>query len=858
MSVSDFQMTSLKLKTPLDIVLWADSLEQEAWEKAWMNQHPGLDAYLASEAYEKSVFNPGLVKLPYHGSKDLNGFSIVQEYRRKTDETGKPVDRWYGVGTSMQNSGKHGERKALRAAGKLIAEIDLSAAHVRILAQEAGDAALTTAIAQGWEGIAQDLGVEKREVKNYVNMLINGSAISPKADGLAEWDILGETLLHPSQGVASWWSNRFPQANAWLDTIKKSETYTPVTGIGSHGFSLASTEKHARPGLVFRTVEGNWAFYLMNSFPELVVGLMHDAVLVCVPTAKHLEPIVKKALGFFQLVSGPVVFDANSLHVSYGSAWTTWDQLPATKSTFTGKESLQVQAYLSKLDPTTLANLFKGKKDAAKALYKADAGNLETQGLTAVEEAEFRSSPWQLEQLKKLDSMEIIRGSKGAMVRYQASTKNWTPLTPDYVLQRLNQPHVKVMYSVDGYALRHPVESQRALEIAKVASMLDSESVPGLPKNRAYFADAVLYWENGKLVSRQKEKDDYILDTDEFKASWVTLTNRPQMLGRVERELIIPWLSRTDTRTGEEEQELHEKITWFCYIIASAVMNLPTKKILLLLDGANGSVGDNGKTAAISAIEALFPSASSVLPGKIDSFEEEALLGSRLNTIQDLATDQLHGAMQLLKAVTGEGNKSLMRKNRPPISYEPIAQWIIGANQLPNPGQAVDKASWKRFTVLEFPRVFKANPEFKRTLSELRPWILLYALRRVEEKATAWSGGIPVMTEPECVAAVRKIWQDDHDTVLRWIQDSCVQSTESWIPVSEAWRSYSSWAKDKNVSAALKETNFKAAMKAKFPSGTSRGYARKTWDRGQVDAFVGIDVQRDSPRESARADTLLD
>jgi len=249
----------------------------------------------------------------------------------------------------------------------------------------------------------------------------------------------------------------------------------------------------------------------------------------------------------------------------------------------------------------------------------------------------------------------------------------------------------------------------------------------------------------------------------------------------------------------------------------------------------NFGSGSNGKTTLMQTMQALFgdfasqTSTDTLMIKRNEGVPNDvaALKGARLVAASE-GEEGKRLAESLIKSLTG-GDKISARFMRAEwFEFEPTFKIWLSTNHKPII-RGTDTGIWRRIRLIPF-GVTIPEEECDETLPEkLRaelPGILNWAL----EGCRDWlQNGLGM---PEAVKEATRSYRDEMDILARFIEDSCIQHKNAFIPAADIYAAYRKWA-EHNGERYETQTGFGKRLR-------ERGFAdeRKSGKRG----WVGISL----------------
>jgi len=248
-----------------------------------------------------------------------------------------------------------------------------------------------------------------------------------------------------------------------------------------------------------------------------------------------------------------------------------------------------------------------------------------------------------------------------------------------------------------------------------------------------------------------------------------------------------------------------------------------TREDVLFINYGNGS---NGKTTLMQTMQAVFGDyalqtpAETLMVKRNEGIPNDVarLKGARLVAASE-AEEGKRLAESLIKALTG-GDKISARFMRAEwFDFEPDFKIWLSTNHKPVI-RGTDNGIWRRIRLIPF-EVTIPDLERDETLPEkLRtelPGILNWALAGCRD----WlADGLGM---PEAVKKATRSYRDEMDILARFIEDSCIQHKNAFIPAADIYAAYRKWA-DENGEHYETQTGFGKRLRERgFTDGRMSG-----------------------------------
>ena len=223
--------------------------------------------------------------------------------------------------------------------------------------------------------------------------------------------------------------------------------------------------------------------------------------------------------------------------------------------------------------------------------------------------------------------------------------------------------------------------------------------------------------------------------------------------------------------------------------------------------------GANGKGTLAQIVAALHQRASALSIDSLDGFRLVPLLDATLIYVDETPKriDE-----QRLKTLLSGDLVSIDRKYRDPVSFRPIAKWIVLGNDLPAISDQSD-GFWRRWHVIPFPVSFTeenqkpllAKQIIEDELSGVLNWALDGLLRLL--------GRGHFLPPPRPVREAILKGKKDTDNVLGWIEDvePAVTGTPA-IPKDDIYTAYREWS-FRNGTGPVSSTKFWTRIRQIYP-----------------------------------------
>jgi putative DNA primase/helicase len=254
----------------------------------------------------------------------------------------------------------------------------------------------------------------------------------------------------------------------------------------------------------------------------------------------------------------------------------------------------------------------------------------------------------------------------------------------------------------------------------------------------------------------------------------------------------------------------------------------PLNKAIMLV-----GEGRNGKSTYLELIKRLLGSDNVVsiklqdLTNDKSRFMISHLYGKMANIFADLPSEALRNT-GLFKVLTGEDTITADRKFRDPITFRNYAKMLYSCNELPKVYD-MTTAFWRRWLVIEFPKQFPPNEEFKKKLyNELLPKyaakILAYSLLLIryviKEGRFSFEGS---------EVDYKELWLRETNSVYAFIQDMIkegvlVKDPDSRVKCEDLYNVYIKYCEREEREALVKREFTLELQRLGFPRIKVKGY----------------------------------
>lgn len=248
-----------------------------------------------------------------------------------------------------------------------------------------------------------------------------------------------------------------------------------------------------------------------------------------------------------------------------------------------------------------------------------------------------------------------------------------------------------------------------------------------------------------------------------------------------------------------------------------------SEQVLFLCYGS----GANGKSVFLDILADLFGDyAGSTAFDTFDAANRNtatndlaALKGKRFVSIIETEEDR-RLAEARVKQVTGQDLVDCRFLYGEWFSYKPSYKLWMAMNHLPTI-RGTDRGIWRRIRLIPFVQSFEQSPD-RRLRDKLQaelPGILNWAIAGLQAWLTNGLGTCPAVSE------ATERYRRDSDQVGRWIEDCCVVSSDAFVSIRDAYKSYEQWC-NYNNERTLSQTMWGRRMGDKDFERFREGYKR--------------------------------
>jgi putative DNA primase/helicase len=383
------------------------------------------------------------------------------------------------------------------------------------------------------------------------------------------------------------------------------------------------------------------------------------------------------------------------------------------------------------------------------------------------------------------------------------------------------------LYGLDEKGIKY-----KPLRTEFLAQLEDSTKVfRGFNHHLLLFKNKVVDWKSlvyeDKLVIYDPNPDLMIYHKIPWEVDVDVLTKG---LGKTKEELVRELESDVKEVTDIFKDWVGDKWLLLYEIIGYTLLagEYPLNKAIMLV-----SEGRNGKSTYLELIKRLLGSDNVVsiklqdLTNDKSRFMINYLYGKMANVFADLPSEALRNT-GLFKVLTGEDTVTADRKFRDPITFVNYAKMLFSCNELPKVYD-MTTAYWRRWLVIEFPKQFPPNEEFKKKLyNELLPKyaakILAYSLLLI--RYVIKSGKFDFEGSE---VDYKEIWLRETNSVYAFIQDMVkegvlVKDPEGRVETSELYRLYVKYCEKEEREALAKNQFTVELQRLGYPKVPYKGY----------------------------------
>lgn len=213
-----------------------------------------------------------------------------------------------------------------------------------------------------------------------------------------------------------------------------------------------------------------------------------------------------------------------------------------------------------------------------------------------------------------------------------------------------------------------------------------------------------------------------------------------------------------------------EDVVYLEQIGASCLLQESYKKAYLLYN----KTGNNGKSLYLSVISELLgnDNVSNVSLQDLcnEKFKTAELVGKIANISADLPASYIPD-ISIFKALTGDDSILVEKKFQNPFKFKNKAPLIFGSNNVPGVSDK-SQAFYNRIILIEFPHVFKVNPnKFAELTTEANKSALLNIF--IERAKIVLKHGIQSADKD-----IKHIWEEESNISLKFINTNLVNDLE--------------------------------------------------------------------------------
>ena len=261
-------------------------------------------------------------------------------------------------------------------------------------------------------------------------------------------------------------------------------------------------------------------------------------------------------------------------------------------------------------------------------------------------------------------------------------------------------------------------------------------------------------------------------------------------------------------KTLKECLVYEDVVKYFQRLIGYVALGKPRENKLVFLHG----YGCNGKSTVMSVLREVFgPYGVTLQPQTLVTLSDRRLLssgglspdvlrlkGARLAIAEEL-TEGSKIKSDMLKRLAGTEELVARGLYQEAVSFSPTHTIFVCTNHLPKISDDGDGA-WRRLALLEFPRSFDKDPEFKKD-------------ERLKDKLLGESSGIlnwilegvrlykeVGLTPPRCIERAVQNWRGEEDIVGNWLEEYTERADESErLSMRDAYASFKVWCSEYGV-----------------------------------------------------------
>ena len=210
-------------------------------------------------------------------------------------------------------------------------------------------------------------------------------------------------------------------------------------------------------------------------------------------------------------------------------------------------------------------------------------------------------------------------------------------------------------------------------------------------------------------------------------------------------------------------------------------------------------------------------------------FKPAQLVGKLANIYADIPKRPLHET-GMFKMLTGGDRITVEKKFKDPFEFENTARLIFSANELP---EVTDQtyAFWRRWIVVQFPKVFPPNPGLINELTtpeELSGFLneVLAVLDEIERRGD--------LTRTGEVERMMEEWMRRSNSVYAFVRDCVEFSPRGFVPKDEVYAAYVEYCEEHNYRTLAKNVFAAELMRQVRGMGIGRrkigGRRVMTWE----------------------------
>jgi putative DNA primase/helicase len=212
-----------------------------------------------------------------------------------------------------------------------------------------------------------------------------------------------------------------------------------------------------------------------------------------------------------------------------------------------------------------------------------------------------------------------------------------------------------------------------------------------------------------------------------------------------------------------------------------------------------------------------------------ERFKTAELFGKLANIFADLPTKNIDDN-GIFKALVGEDFLTAERKNKDPFSFQPYARLLFSCNSIPRNYGDKSEGFYRRLIIIRFSKPVPLEKQDAGLLDKFRAeadGIFMFAvegLKRLIANKYRFS-------ETERTKAELQRYRVDSNSVLSFIEDSCVLEANAEISRDEIFQKYREYCNNAGLSP-VSQKNFNKDVELSYPTvkrGVDRLGKRRTW-----------------------------